>query len=299
MKTFDICLAWNWEYDGDFARILESACKNAGLSFLQITPDNLDENLKALSEENTRLRIFIDRASDTDDRFVKLNEWARECALFRINPREKELLTLNKSRMHELLKGAGLDLPETIILAPYNENQSLPEIDINSLGENFIIKPACGGGGEGVKLRTNSLNEVAVARKEHPSDMYLLQSMIVPANLNKRKTWFRVIYCAGQVYPCWWDPGTHEYHYITDDEESYFNLGRLREIAASIYDICELEIFSTEVALTIDNRFVVIDYVNDQIDLRVRSKALDGVPDHIVKDIAANIVCLAMRYCRA
>jgi hypothetical protein len=51
-----------------------------------------------------------------------------------------------------------------------------------------------------------------------------------------------------------------------------------------------LDLFSTEIALTKDEEFMVVDYVNDQIDLRLQSKAMEGVPDGIVQDIAERIV---------
>jgi hypothetical protein len=44
---------------------------------------------------------------------------------------------------------------------------------------------------------------------------------------------------------------------------------------------------------------VVIDYVNDQPDLRLHSKAMDGVPDHIVQDVAARLVDLVMNQSRS
>jgi len=37
---------------------------------------------------------------------------------------------------------------------------------------------------------------------------------------------------------------------------------------------------------------VIVDYANDQIDLRLQSKAADGVPDHIVLDMADCVVGL-------
>jgi hypothetical protein len=55
-------------------------------------------------------------------------------------------------------------------------------------------------------------------------------------------------------------------------------------------------LFSTEIAITSDGRFVIVDYVNDPIDLRLQSKASDGVPDDIVEDIAARLVGLTLRY---
>jgi hypothetical protein len=56
--------------------------------------------------------------------------------------------------------------------------------------------------------------------------------------------------------------------------------------------LCGLELFSTEVTLTPDGLFVVVDYVNDQIDLRLQSKTPDGVPDDIVRDVAARLATL-------
>jgi hypothetical protein len=35
---------------------------------------------------------------------------------------------------------------------------------------------------------------------------------------------------------------------------------------------------------------MVVDYVNDPIDLRLQSKATDGVPDQIVSHIAESLV---------
>ena len=48
----------------------------------------------------------------------------------------------------------------------------------------------------------------------------------------------------------------------------------------ALHRICKLDWFSTEIALTLEE-FVVVDYVNDGIDTRVQSKAVDGVPDEV------------------
>jgi hypothetical protein len=108
--------------------------------------------------------------------------------------------------------------------------------------------------------------------------------------------WFRVIYCAGKVYPCWWDNDTHIYTHVTFNEEACYNLGSLRSITSSIANLCGLTLFSTEIAVTSDGRFVVVDYVNDPIDLRLQSKAFDGVPDDIVEDIAERLAELILSH---
>jgi len=38
-----------------------------------------------------------------------------------------------------------------------------------------------------------------------------------------------------------------------------------------------------------------VDYVNDPIDLRLQSRAVDGVPDFIVEDVAARIAATAIK----
>ena len=86
---YDLCLAWNWNYDGDFAALLDAACRPRGLSLLQITPDNLAEVLRALTGGQVTFRAFLDRASNADARFTPLVQWAREHAAYRINPQER------------------------------------------------------------------------------------------------------------------------------------------------------------------------------------------------------------------
>jgi hypothetical protein len=46
-----------------------------------------------------------------------------------------------------------------------------------------------------------------------------------------------------------------------------------------------MDFFSTEIVLTDKGKFVAIDYVNDQCDMRFKSKHYDGVPDKVVYQI--------------
>jgi hypothetical protein len=292
MTSYDLCLAWNWEYDADFIALLDMACWSHGLSLLLITPDNLGDRLQSLINHQITFRVFWDRASDADARFVPIVQWARHHAIYRINPHEQASRTWDKAAMHLALISAGLYTPYTIILLSYEEQPDLPPIDLSLLGDSFAIKPAHGSGGEGVVIEATSLGQVLAARQEYPTDRYLVQAHIVPAQLGSRPAWFRVIYCAGRVYPCWWDTRTHVYTPVTLTEENRYSLGPLHDITASIARLCWLDLFSTEISLTPGGLFVIVDYVNDQIDLRLQSKALDGVPDHIVLDIVERLIGL-------
>jgi hypothetical protein len=60
-------------------------------------------------------------------------------------------------------------------------------------------------------------------------------------------------------------------------------------ITNRLASLCRLELFSTEIALTPARRFLIIDYVNDPIDLRLQSQSREGVPDRIVAAIARNL----------
>jgi hypothetical protein len=73
---------------------------------------------------------------------------------------------------------------------------------------------------------------------------------------------------------------------VTPEDEERYGLEPLRNMTAVISHLCALELFSCEIALTSDTGFVVVDYVNDPVDLRMQSRTVDGVPDFIVHAVA-------------
>ena len=287
---YDLCFAWNWEYDSDFAQLFENACRNKGLSLLQITPDNLESMVQALTSGQLRFQAFLDRASDSDERFLPFVQWAKENAIHRINRFRIARRASNKVISHYQFIQASLHTPYTIILPAFHDYPDLSPFDLVSLGTSFTIKPAHGGGGLGVITAATSWEQVLIARQEYPDDQYLLQAQVTSAILDGREAWFRVIYCEGIAYPCWWNTHTHIYTPLTTDEMDRYHLHPITNIMTSIENICELDLFSTEIALTLDGLFMVVDYVNDPIDLRLQSKVTDGVPDQIVSHIAESLV---------
>ena len=48
MPSHSLSPAWNWEYDADFAHLLEAACVRRGHSLLQVTLQNLAAVLSGL-----------------------------------------------------------------------------------------------------------------------------------------------------------------------------------------------------------------------------------------------------------
>jgi len=295
MSRYDLCLAWNWEYDADFVSILEAACLARGLSLWQVTPGNIAEALESLSAADTEIFSFLDRASEADARFIPLVEWAVGHGVFEINPHARVLHAINKASMHLEFITAGIHTPHTIILPPYCQDPCPFLPDLSPLGEKFIVKPAHGGGGEGVVLEVSTLDQVLEVRQAHPQDYYLLQAHVSPVLLAGRPAWFRVLFCGGKIYPFWWDMTTHVYIAVGEDEIQQFGLESIASTTRTIAQVCGLDLFSTEIALTASGLLVVVDYVNHPIDLRLQSAAPDGVPDEAVREIAGRLAELVFQ----
>ena len=132
--------------------------------------------------------------------------------------------------------------------------------------------------------------EIVKAREKHSKDRYLLQEEIVPVTLKGRKAWFRSFYIYGKIIMCWWDNQTGVYQRITSRAERRYKLKELKRITKKIVEVAKINFFSTEIALTKAGRFVVVDYVNDTCDMRLKSTAVDGVPDDVVRDIVRELV---------
>jgi len=294
MDYYDLCLIWYWEYDTDFVANIQAVCNAQNVSLWCISPDNLVQATQALLENRAGFRALLDRAQYHAG-FEPLLQKAREQAVYFINPRERSGWAEDKATMHLDMISRGLESPYTIILAPFTEQPMLPPIDLSPLGEKFVIKPASGGGGEGVKMKVTSWEQVQQARIEFADQKYLLQAHITPQELDGRKAWFRIYFVDGNIHPCWWDPETHTFAPLYPYEEQRYALTPLRLVTSKIASICQLDWFSTEIALSEAGKFVAIDYVNDGIDLRSQSFAPDGVPDEVLKAIASDLVALAAR----
>ena len=168
MRNYNLCLTWNWEYDADFVKLLNLACQSHGLSFLQITPENLLDMMQSITNKEIVFQIFFDRASDTDARFIPVVQWACNHVVHHINFHKLACRAWDKVAMHQVIS-VSMNTPLTITLPSYDEQPLLPEIDLSSLGESFTIKPAYGGGGDGVINEATTLSQVLIARQEFPS----------------------------------------------------------------------------------------------------------------------------------
>jgi hypothetical protein len=299
-QTYDLAIAWNWEYDYGFIdHVHEVACGNDS-TVLEIRNENVEEIFNLLRKEKIRFRYFLDRASDEDEMFQPLARYTlsqfrshERCAPHPINPYDLRIIAADKATMHLEFLTHNIEVPYTIIISPYNHKSEveLSLSELAKLSRPFIIKPAnTTGGGIGVVIGAETLKEVIDARQSHKNDKYLLQETITPTIIDGHRAWFRVFYAFGDIIPSWWNDVTHIYSPMPEKEERRLDLGQLRIITERIHAICQLEFFSTELAFTFDGRCVAVDYVNEMCDLRLQSQFSDGIPDIIVQRIVARMM---------
>jgi len=288
MEKFDLGLAYVWEYDVDFIALIEEAFQRAGLTTFLISYYNIAEITGKVTNKELGFNFYFDRASDVEQEFEDLGKFLNRRRVTIFNPYAKVQHAIDKASMHLEFITAGLNVPHSIIIPPHSE---LEEIyisidDLAILGRPFIIKPCnTTGGGIGVVTGAESLKEVLDERVTNTHDKYILQEKIYPAFFNGKRAWFRSFWAFGEVIPVWWDDQTHLYSELTSDEINRYNLKKLTGITKKIAEITNLDFFSTEIVFTEDKKFILIDYVNDQCDMRLSSKHLDGVPDIVVKRI--------------
>ncbi|MCX8106197.1 MAG: hypothetical protein N3D80_10055 [Ignavibacterium album] len=288
MSTYDFAIAFTWEYDYDFVDAIEEILQAEQLSTYRVSDYNIKEVTDAVRLKKLSFRTYLDRASDVDDDYLELAKILTKRKVKIFNPYDKVHHAIDKASMHMEFITAGLNVPYSIIIPPHKHNSDLKISveDLAVLGRPFIIKPCnTTGGGIGVVTGAESLKEVLEERSTFESDKYILQQKIYPKMIDNKRAWFRCFWAFGKPICCWWDDQTHIYETITEEELEKFHLKKLNEITRKIAKLTELDFFSTEVAITDENKFIVIDYVNDQCDMRFKSKHTDGIPDNVIYEI--------------
>jgi hypothetical protein len=292
MEVFDLGIAFVWEFDDDFIALLESELQDYSISTYKIQYFNLHETMDKIYNRKLGFSFYLDRAWDVDEEFEQMGKSISRRRTTILNPYKNVLHAIDKASMHLEFITYGLNVPHSIIIPPHSELEDIYVSleDLSLLGRPFIIKPCnTTGGGIGVVTGAETLKEVLEQRVTNRQDKYLIQQKIYPSMLGNKRAWFRCFWAFGRAIPVWWDDQTHLYTEITDLEFKSLNLKKLKYITKTIAEISGLDFFSTEIVLTTENKFVVIDYVNDQCDMRLKSKHLDGVPDNIALQIIRNL----------
>ena len=288
MNTFDLAIAYDWEFDVEFVSAVEKTMHQFGISTYVISHKNISEVTENVKQRRLNFRCLLDRASDVDDNFIELNRLLTKRRSYVFNPHKLVEHAIDKANMHLEFITSGINVPYSIIIPPHSQAKEvfISLDDLELLGRPFIIKPCnITGGGMGVVKGAESLKEVLNERQRHSNDKYLIQEKVYPKMLDGKRAWFRCYWAFGKAICVWWNDETHIYDQLLDSEVEEFGLRKLSQITKTIHRLTQLDFFSTEIALTAKNKFVVIDYVNDQCDMRFKSLHADGVPDEVVLEI--------------
>jgi hypothetical protein len=290
VQTYDLATAWCWQYDEDFVGHIDGECCKRGIRSYLIHTENLSETLLQIEKGELRFKIFFDRASDQEEAFDRLVEEVQKHRVKMINRSSHLELAIDKAAMQRKLVSEGIDVPYTVILPPWYKKLPVPSFSSERVGTPFVLKPACGGCGDGVVKDARTTKDIQMARQQFPDDKYLLQERIEPAIIDGRRAWFRVFFVFGQILPCWWDHQTKITEKLSPSDIDQAILSNIMTIMRKVARICKLELFSTEIAQTPERKLLVIDPVNDQVDLRKKSSHLDGIPDDVVDHIVLSLV---------
>lgn len=290
---FDLAISYTWIYDIEFTQLIEYLFQKKGLSTYIIHRANVGEVTGLIRENKISFRVYLDRASDEDENFAELVELLTNSNCRIVNPYEKVEQAVDKSVVQHKLIEKGLKIPKTIIIPPFDSNPELKisDRDLEQIGIPFIIKPAYySGGSDGVKKSATSIEDIKTTRRENPDDNYLLQEKIYPTIIEGHRAWFRVLWAFGKIIPMLWDDEVHLY-----SEEETKNIfpqvvPHIEEQMEKIYEVTNLDYFSSEFAMDKNNNLFLIDYVNDQCDMRPKSNHRDGVPDKIVEQFIEEFI---------
>ena len=283
--TWDIGILWEWQYDERFIKLMDSLCYKRGKKSYLVSNYNLHETIEKIINGSLKFRTVLDRATDCNTAFMPLVHLLQKQGSRIIEEPAKTAHSNDKTIMHiECLKN-GLNVPESIILFP---NDEIKEEMLYSIGIPFVIKPEVGGGGEGVVTEAFSVSDIINARSKNPNMVFIIQKKITPREVDRKRYWFRVFFVCGKIIPCFWNDITHVSQRLSPSEGKISK--ELIRIIKKISKFAELEFFSTEIAELDNGNFFVIDYVNDQCDMRFQSDAIDGVPDSVIKEIIEAII---------
>lgn len=298
MQEYNLAIASDWEYDQDFINLLEFIAHRHNLSTYVIWPFNLNETIQLIQNEDIKFDYLLDRASDTSQDFIKLQDLLKTKNVPILDKLEKLKWAANKATMHQVFSSAGIPVPQTIILSPYSvdNNIDISEFKLKDIGIPFIVKPAVtAGGGAGVVKNAETLEDIFKARQEFPHACYLVQKRVIPLEKDEKRFWFRGFHSCGLIKAVWWNDLIHVYEIITDEDIERYELFPIFEIVSRMARTCGVNFFSTEIAVNMKGEFMVIDYINEVCDMRLKSKFIDGVPDDLVRQISEQIVSYVLK----
>lgn len=300
-----------------FFQWLREACTIRGLTCEVLPEQVVAPAREAICGGRLKIHMLLDLSAawwNHEDPYVQLCYAVKDAGGIVIDDPDAAMMADHKAISHHRLQRAGLPVPPTVLLRRWEPDRGLTVEERAIVGDQVVIKPARGWGWKGVVLGARGdLEAVSRARDFDRSDDYLVQRQVPFSTLLDdhgipRPSWWRIFYLFGEIIPCWWSPENGDYRLMSLHDLWTHDLLPLARLAAGIARISGMDFFSTEICLADEpalpdtpyqargRQFYVIDYVNDQCDVRCQSQHPAGPPDEVVRHLAERFADLAWRH---
>src|ERR1041384_4293771 len=268
MRIYDVAMTHLLDADDFFIHRVQQHCAEARLNFFLIEPLWAEAWLQNLVMGKIGARVLLNMHSEHNqpaEVFHRLVRLAAQKNTRVIDPPDVALAAFDKAQLHPRLMHAGIHVPHSVMV-PFEQAMSfqLSEAERAMIGSPFVIKPSMGYGRPGLVLNAPTEKDLALSAAAWKNSHYLLQRKIVPRQLEADPGYFRIYFVFGHVWICWWNCFTDRYRQVTAEEIARFSLGRLEQIIRTIAGLTRMNFFSSEIAVTDANEFIVIDYVRSE-----------------------------------
>lgn len=253
-------------------RLLHDAFSPLGLSFLLVNNTNVESIHRQITSGRCRPHVYLDLSSRPGDPFEQLLFAAARAGSHAIRRPEHSGWVL-KAQSHPVLASAGLPVPPTVILKAEDPDRELTMEEKLLLGPRVVIKPSFGEAAKGVVTNAApSMENIASARNYNRAFDWLVQKQVTWTRFEQRPAYLRAYYCCGHRTLLWWckENGHEGYDLLTWSDLRRYDLLPAVEIVDRIAELTGMDFFSSEIAITGESgpdRFVLIDYINDQCDM--------------------------------
>lgn len=296
-RLYDVAVCYWCERDDMFIRRLREYSAQGGVNLFLIEPLWVEDVLRKYTERKLDLRILVDLASDPADAanlYTRLARLAKERGARVINEPDAAQRFSHKGEAHVALRDAGLPVPFGLVVRHEEaDRRVLTAEEQEGLAAPFFIKPCHGYGGKGVLDDGCKICDIHRAQALFPDTHFLLQKRVEIGELAGQPAYWRVFYAFGDIHLCWWHPRTKNYKVAMQWQIEDYALWPLFDLGQRLAHVTGLEFFSVEVARTPGNEYLLVDYVNEQIDLRPKSFFADGVPDELLRRVARRVARFA------
>jgi hypothetical protein len=293
-RWYDLVAAHWADWDDQFVRRLREFSSLCGVNLFVVEPLWVEDFLAKYQAGKIEIGAYMDLASEftaPEKPYTRLAYAAKQRNALMINDPDCAARFGDKGEAHLALEAAEMPVPYSVVVRHDEIGwRKLTDEERRGLVAPFFVKPAHGYGGSGVIADAHEIQDVQRCSARFPDSHYLLQRRVIIGDIGGQPCYWRVIFALGEMYICWWHPLTRIYTAATQWQIKDYGLWRLFELGNRLAEITGLRCFSVEIARATSGEYVLVDYVNDQIDLRPKSFFVDGVPDEIIRQIAWRIV---------